>query len=124
MKWMTALIVVTSVSLGTLLIDRALAAEDGPKHTIAEVMKNAHKDKLLNKVLDGEATQEEKLALLDNYISLIEAAPPKGEMASWQELTGKLALAAGKVAVGREGAAEELKAASNCKACHDAHKGS
>ena len=49
MKWMTALIVMTSVGLGTALIDRALAAEEGPKHTIAEVMKNAHKDKLLNK---------------------------------------------------------------------------
>jgi hypothetical protein len=30
--------------------------------------------------------------------------------------------AAAKVAVGREGAMVELKTATNCKKCHDAHK--
>ncbi len=98
-------------------------AESKPKHTIKEVMKNAHKDGLLKKVLEGEATEAEKLDLLDNYISLVECEPPKGSMESWQNLAGRAALAAAKVAVGREGATAELKAATNCAACHKAHKG-
>ena len=86
-------------------------------------MKTAHKDGLLKKVLAGEANEADKLTLLDNYISLIESTPPKGDMESWHNLAGRAALAAAKVAVGREGATDELKAATNCAACHKAHKG-
>ncbi len=93
-----------------------------PKHTIKEVMVNAHKDGLLKKVLAEQASQEEKLVLLDHYVSLVECVPAKGEITSWHNLAGKLALASAKVAVGREGALPELKAASNCAACHDLHK--
>jgi hypothetical protein len=99
------------------------AAKPAPKHTIKEVMVNAHKDGLLKKILAGEASAEEKMVLLDHYISMVECAPPKGELASWQTLSGKAALAAAKVAVGREGSLDELKAATNCAACHKAHKG-
>ena len=96
--------------------------EDGPKHSIKEVMKEANKGGLLKKVTSGEATQDEKLQLLDYYVSLVESKPEKGDMNSWNELAGKSALAAAKVAVGREGATEELKAATNCAACHKIHK--
>jgi hypothetical protein len=116
-----------SVVLGCfamVLLGVAVAAEQQPKpkHTIKEVMTNAHKSGLLKKVLADEATPEEKLVLLDHYISLVECTPPKGDMNSWQNLSGKLALASAKVAVGRDGALTELKAASNCTTCHDAHK--
>ena len=104
----------------------AWAAEEQqsePKHTIKDVMKTAHKDGLLKKVLAGDASQEEKLILLDNYVSLVECTPPKGDMDSWHRLAGQAALAAAKVAVGREGATDELKVATNCAACHKVHKG-
>ena len=104
----------------------ALAADDAagePAHSIKDVMKLAHKDGLLKKVLAGDASQEEKLKLLDYYISLVQCEPPKGDIQSWHNLAGRSALAAAKMAVGRDGAAEELKAATNCAACHDAHKG-
>ena len=94
-----------------------------PKHTIKEVMAKALKGNKLNKkVLSGEASQKEKLELLNLYISLVESKPPKGDNSSWQKLAGASALAAAKVAVGREGALDELKAATNCKACHSVHK--
>lgn len=95
-----------------------------PKHSIKDVMKGAMKgkDALNRKVLSGKASAEEKLALLDMYVSLIENKPPKGSAESWQKLAGGAALAAAKVAVGRKGAEAELKAATNCKACHDPHK--
>ena len=93
------------------------------KHTIKDVMAKALKGNKLNKkVLGGEATQEEKLELLDMYISLVESKPPKGDEASWQRFAGASALAAAKVAVGREGARKELKTATNCAKCHKAHK--
>ena len=93
-----------------------------PKHTIKEVMKQAHGAKLLNKVVDGSASKEEKDQLLDLYISLIDNKPPKGEENQWIMNSGRAILAVARVVVGREGATEELKAATNCKACHDAHK--
>jgi hypothetical protein len=92
-----------------------------PKHTIKEVMK-AHKGGLLKKLVAGEGTAEEKKMFLDMSISLLEAKPPKGEMNSWQKLAGGQALAAAKLVVGREGAEDELKKATNCAACHKPHK--
>lgn len=103
----------------------ALAADEAqPKYQIKEVMQQAHKkgDSLVEKVVAGEASNEEKLKLLDLYISLVENKPKKGDEASWQTLAGGAALAAAKVVVGREGALEELKTATNCAACHKVHK--
>lgn len=93
-----------------------------PKHTIKDVMQKVHKEGLLKKVLDGQASSEEKLALLDHYISLLENKPPKGDMDSWHELAGKATLASAKVVVGREGAPAELKNATSCVACHKVHR--
>ncbi|MCA9217639.1 MAG: hypothetical protein KDB27_31435 [Planctomycetales bacterium] len=112
------------VALG---VSAYVIAEDGeeqkPKHTIEQVMEKALKGGGLNKkVADGKASNEEKLQLLDMYISLLENKPPKGDNASWQKLAGATALAAAKVAVGRPGAEAELKKATNCKACHSEHK--
>lgn len=93
-----------------------------PKHTIKEVMKGAMKGGLNKKVLSGKASDKEKLELLDMYISLVENEAPKGDAASWQKFSGMAALAAAKVAVGREGGMKDLKAATNCAKCHKAHK--
>lgn len=112
-----------AVLAGTMVAPLAVAEEEGgPKHSIKEVMKLAHKDGLLKKVLGGEASDDDKKMLLDLYVSMLEGKPKKGDMASWQTLAGKSALAAAKVVVGREGALKELEAATNCKACHSVHK--
>lgn len=119
------------LAVSTLLLScvAALAfAEDGesekpkPKHTIKVVMKEAMKGGLNKKVISGKATTEEKLKLLDLYVSMLEGKPPVGDNASWQKMAGSATLAAAKVAVGREGAEKELKAATNCAACHKVHK--
>ena len=98
--------------------------EKKAKHSIKEVMKNAHKDGLLKKVLSEDASAEEKLVLLDHDLSLLDNKPPKGDEDAWHQKTGAVVLAAAKVAVGRDGALKELKTATNCGACHKAHKGS
>ena len=117
-----ASLVVTGTGLGTLLRAQEDDGPPAPKHTIKEVMKQAHSSKLLNKVVDGTASKEEKDQLLDLYISLFENAPPKGERGDWMRKSGGLLYAAARVSVGREGATEQLKTASNCKACHDVFK--
>ena len=94
-----------------------------PKHTIKEVMEQALKGNKLNKkVLSGDASEKEKLELLDLFVSLVENKAPKGDQASWQKFSGSAALAAAKVAVGREDALKELKTATNCAKCHKEHK--
>lgn len=113
------LLAIASVSVAGLL------QADPPgeaKHSIKEVMAKAHKGKLLNKVLDGQATAEDKMVLLDHYISLRQNKPPKGEQAEWERRTDRIVLAAAKMAVGREGVAKELRAATNCSACHSTHR--
>ncbi len=127
MGWKTKL----AAALGLLFLTSvavvpfALASSENekePKHSIKDVMKEAMKGGLLKKVSGGEATDEEKKELLDLFISMVESKPPKGEMESWHNLAGASALAAAKMVVGRDGAADDLKAATNCKACHSQHK--
>jgi len=96
-----------------------------PKHTVKQVMGKTMSPKgakLNKKVLSGEATDAEKLELLDAFISLTENDAPSGDQESWEVFTNSAMMAAAKVAVGREGAMAELKNATNCKKCHDAHK--
>ena len=103
----------------------ALAADQDkttPKHTIKEVMASAHKAGLFKKVLAGDASQDEKFALLDYYVSLAENSPNKGSKESWAEKTNAVVLAAAKVAVGRDGGTMQLKNVANCSACHNAHR--
>jgi cytochrome c556 len=117
---------VVALFVGMVVASWVVAQESGdkavPKHTLKEVMKQAHGSKLLNKVVDGKASKEEKDQLLDIYISLLDSDPPKGDKEAWIMNSGRLVVAAARVAVGRDGSTDELKAASNCKACHDSYK--
>lgn len=120
------LVACVALSLGTVFGLRAVGAyqeqNDKPKHTIKQVMQDAHKGGLLKKVLAEEATPEEKLALLDYYVSLTENQPPKGEPESWRTKTQAILAAGVKVAVGREDGIELLENATTCAACHSVHK--
>ena len=118
--FIVAAVVVVAVS-ATYGIARA-ADESEQKHSISAVMKMAHGKKLLNKVIGGDASDEEKVNLLDLYVSLTENDPPMGSAESWKNLTDGVVVAAAKVVVGRDGAGAQLKKATNCAACHKAHK--
>lgn len=120
-----ALIAAVTISTFAFAQDSDKVKKAKPMHTVKEVMAvtMAPKgDKLNKKVLSGEASDKEKLQLLDLFITLGENEAPHGDQASWAKFTNSAAIAAAKVAVGREGAIAELKAATNCKKCHDAHK--
>jgi hypothetical protein len=107
---------------GTAILFAQDSDEPKAKYTIKEVMKQAHGEKLLNKVVDGKASKGEKDKLLDLYLSMLENKPRKGEEQSWIMKSGRLMWAAAAVAVGRDEAEAFLKEASDCKACHSVHK--
>ncbi len=118
-------VIIAAIVIGavqTIGIAQADKEVKNAKHEIKQVMQKAHKDKLRDKILKGDASQQEKLDLLDLYISLVENDPPTGDIESWHKLAGGVALAAAKVAVGRDGATAELRKATNCGACHKVHK--
>ena len=85
-------------------------------------MQIAHKDKLLKKVLAGDASEAEKAQLVELYTALAANKPKKGDANSWITLTTTLVAAAKDAAEGKEGSTEALQAASNCMNCHKEHK--
>lgn len=94
---------------------------------IAKIMKEAHgggKDSLRAKVVAAMGTEAEAKKLLGLYEDLGKNKPPMGELADWKKKTTTILAAAKKVAAkpDDEDAAKALGAATNCKACHDAHK--
>lgn len=113
------------VAFGWLALTVVTTAEEAakPKYTIKQVMKAGHaKGALKDKVAEGKATDEEKVALIAYYEALAANKPKKGSAESWKEKTTALVAAAKEAAEGKEGAGEKLKTASNCMACHKEHK--
>ena len=120
------IVAIAVVAFGWLALSVAGIAqeESKPKYTIKQVMKAAHaKMALKDKVVAGTATADEKKSLLEHYEALAASKPPKGDEAAWKEKTAALVAAAKDAVDGKEGAGEKLRAASNCAACHSAHKG-
>jgi hypothetical protein len=98
--------------------------KDKAKFTIKQVMKMAHKDGLLKKVTDGEATKAEKEKLLELYTALSMNKPPRGDDKDWKDKTSALIKAAKEVVEGDKDGTKDLIKATKCKACHELHKGS
>ena len=123
MKYITrTLIVSLAAATLTLGLFSVVNGQAKPKYTIKQIMKDGLKGGLAKKVVDGEATDKEKIQLLDYAIALYETKPKKGEAASWTKLTGNLVTAAAKVAIDPKAGTEALGKAVNCKACHNKHK--
>jgi hypothetical protein len=98
------------------------AAQDEPKYTIKEVMKEAHKGGLLKKVSEGKATEEEKEKLLDLYKALAKNKEPQGPHEDWEKRTKAIVTAAEEVVKGDAAASKKLAAVVNCKECHGIHR--
>ncbi len=105
---------------------QARAAEGGDDAT-KKFMKSLHKapkgvDPVCKKAQEGRATADELARLVDGYKAMTTVKAPKGDDASWKEKTAKVFAAAQSLQKGEAGAAAKYKEASNCKACHSAHK--
>jgi hypothetical protein len=112
---MSSLVGMAVLTLG--LVSMTLAADEKPKYTIKEVMKEAMKGGLCKKVATGKATEEDKAKLVEMFKAMTQNKPPKGESESWKSKTDALLTAA----KGDDGKA--LGKAANCMACHEVHKG-
>jgi surface antigen len=115
----TASLAATILTLG--LVGTA-GADSKPKYTIKQIMKDGLKGGLAKKVIGGNASEKEKIQLLDYAIALYETPPKKGDSASWTKLTGNLVAAAAKVAIDPKADTAALGKALDCKACHNKHK--
>ena len=123
MKYITRILIVPlATAVLTLGLFSIVNGQAKPKYTIKQIMKDGLKGGLAKKVVGGEATDKEKIQLLDYAIALYETKPKKGEAASWTKLTGNLVTAAAKVAIDPKAGTEALGKAVNCKACHNVHK--
>ncbi len=95
-------------------------APPGPagKYTIKEIMQQGFKadDNLKDLVLDGTATDEQKVKFVDYVENLAQYKVRKGKQEDFEKLTDSLI----KAAKGTDLAA--LKDAVNCKTCHTPHK--
>jgi surface antigen len=114
MRWMMTL-VFTGLVLGVAGL--GLAREEKTDYTIKQVMKEAMKGGLLNKVATGEGEKEDSDKLVALLKALASDKPPKGDPDSWKEKTSALLKAA------KDGDGKALKKAADCKACHAEHKG-
>jgi hypothetical protein len=97
-------------------------AGEKAKYTIKEVMKEAHKDKLVNKVASGKASDDEKKRLAELYKALSENTPKKGEADAWKTRTVALLEAANKAVKGDEKAEKSLTKLADCASCHKLFK--
>ena len=119
-----------ALGLGAVGVSLSMAADkEAEKDSdITEVMKKGFKGSkkppvpsIVKKALDGTATKDELAKLLEYSKTLQKAKPPKGEQKDWDERTGGLVKATEEIIKGEKAGAENLKAASDCKACHKLH---
>ena len=108
--------------MGIVLILGDNQAGEKAKYTIKEVMKEAHKDKLLNKVAAGNASEADKKHLAELYKALSQNTPPKGDAEGWKTKTIALVKAADLAVMGDEKAAKSLPKLANCANCHKEYK--
>jgi hypothetical protein len=98
--------------------------------SISEIERRLHNPRraegrqgIFREVLREKGTKEEKQELLDLYKALAKTKPPRGSQENWQKATAALVAAAEEIVSGTAKDVENLRVASNCKACHDAHRG-
>ena len=93
--------------------------------TVKNAMKKNFKpeDALAKKAGKGEASDAELADLLKCFEALAKAKPAQGDDSSWATKTGALIAAVKKVQAKDATGLSDLKKATNCKACHDIHKG-
>lgn len=109
----------------TLLCIAAGIATASADATVKSAMKKYFKpeDALAKKAGKGEASDAELAELLKCFEALTKAKPAEGNASSWEKKTGALVEAVKKIQSKDSSGLSDLKKATNCKACHDVHKG-
>ena len=124
-EWMLSLsIACLGLALGaaTLVADKD---NPTPKLKTKEVMGKylKGKDAPLANAINGKSSAAELKELHAAFKALAANKPPRGDDEAWAKKTAALLAATEALLEKKEGAEALLKAAANCKACHDDHKG-
>jgi hypothetical protein len=105
-------------------VDMSFAGKDDPKFTIKEVMQEAHKKGLLNKIYKGDASDADAKRLLELYTELAKSKPPAGDAEAFKVTTKKMVDGAKLIVDGKkDDGIAALKKAVNCGGCHKNFKG-
>lgn len=106
---------------------RASRADDDDSHAvIVAAMRRVFtgaEPPLILRAAAGDASETEKKRLLKVLTGMAQAQPDHGGAESWKARTGALTAAAQDLLDGKDGAGERLRAAADCRACHQAHRG-
>jgi hypothetical protein len=122
-RWRKNVRIALSLGLMALFVTAGyLRADDKPKYTVKEVMKECKPKGVIKKVLAGEGTDADKKKTLELFQALA-AAKPKGDADSWKKFNDPIVAAAKDVVDGKDGAVAALKKAANCSDCHAEFKG-
>lgn len=125
-----AIALLTSSTLITSADHHKKGEKKGLDHdTMEKIMKVGFKgdkdkgvDGIVKKVTTGKATKAESKLLLAWLLTLESHNVEKGEQKDYLAKTDELITAMAGVIAEKDGSIEALKKASNCKACHKAHK--
>jgi hypothetical protein len=101
----------------------AAAPAAGTFASVKDVMAlHKGKESFLANILAGKGSDDDHKKLVSAYEVMSAQKPPTGDEAHWKTLNTALLAAAKEVQGKKEGAIEKLKAATNCKACHEMHR--
>jgi hypothetical protein len=101
----------------------AAAPAAGTFASVKDVMAlHKGKESFLANILAGKGSDDDHKKLVSAYEVMSAQKPPMGDEAHWKTLNTALLAAAKEVQGKKEGAIEKLKAATNCKACHEMHR--
>ncbi len=122
-KWVAPAAIILGLAAG-LAVVRA-AEFDESRRVVIAAMRRVFRgpDALIEKAAAGEASETEKQKLLKVLTGMAAVPAAHGDAASWKAKTEALVAATQDLIDGKKGAAERLRAASACKACHLAHRG-
>jgi hypothetical protein len=101
---------------------KSVPPPEAPRRTIKQVMSEAYKGGLAQKVRAGNASMDEKARLLELYEDLASNPPPKGNAADWNARTAALVDSARSAVKNEPGYDRVLVKAMNCAGCHKKHK--
>lgn len=119
-----AIPVLAGLAICGLIGVSAASSVSAPPGTIKEAMElHKGKDSLVNKIAAGKGTDEDHKKILETYEAMAGMKPPKGDATAWKMKIDALVAASKELVEKKPGAAEKFKSASNCKGCHNAHKG-
>jgi hypothetical protein len=114
-----------ALSSGVVTAQQTKKKEPPPvKAPIKDIMLRTHKEKgaLIFKVRDAESSDDENKKLLEEYTKMATYKPPLGDEGGWKKRVGSAISALQDLVDKKAGAVERVRSATECSACHNAHR--